>query len=456
MISMRCALVCGVGGLAVAAAACQDDAVTPSPVVRFAAIQFVNAVSDTGEMDFRVVDIVSNAAMFDAVFRDADSFPQPIEAGQRQIRVFMSSLNDQGVASTVVRDTGFDFLEGERYTFTLQGFARTGQTPGLQAVIERKVPAPPVVAGQVAIRARHLAPALDPYPTTAVDVWVVPRGSAALSGTPTISNVSFGDTTSYASVATGTYRVAVTATGTTAPILFQSNVPPGAAAAGTGSAIAGTNVAGSALTVALTGRSVEGSRAPFSFTAIRGFSSITTTGTTEADTIATAVTPTPHGLTTADTVIINAAVDTVTGVTGAYNGTFRVLAVVNANTFTYRINGARVRAATATGHPFWLFARDGPTFNGRPISSLTSVGTTATVLTMGSHGLATNDIVTIRGASEAAYVGSFAVTRVDATTFTYPTNGTPAASPATGTPVYRAANLDFAHPSVTVLVDRRP
>jgi hypothetical protein len=456
MTSIRCALVFGVGGLAVAAAACQDDAVTPSPVVRYAAIQFVNAVPDTGEMDFRVVDIVSNAGLFDAVFRDADSFPQPIEVGQRQIRVFMSSLNDQAVASTVVWDTVYDFVESERYTFTLQGYARTGQTPALRAVIERKVAAPAPRPDTVAIRVRHLAPALDPNPTTPVDVWVVARGSAALSGTPTIQNVSFGDTTSYAFLPRGTYRVAVTATGTTAPILFQSNLPPGAAAAGTGSAIAGTNVAGSALTIALTGRSVEDSRAPFSFYAIRGFSSITTTGTTMADTMATAVTPTPHGLTTADTVIINAAVDTVTGVTGGYNGTFPVVQVVDANTFIYRINGPRVRAAVATGHPFWLLVRNGSKFNGRPISSLTSVGATATVLTMGGHALATNDIVTIRGASEAAYNGSFAVTVVNTTTFTYTTNGTPSASPATGTPVYRAASVDFAHPNVTVLVDRRP
>ena len=83
-------------------------------------------------------------------------------------------------------------------------------------------------------------------------------------------------------------------------------------------------------------------------------------------------------------------------------------------------------------------------------------GTTATVVTQGSHGLVTNAIATIGGANETAYNGSFAVTVVNGTTFTYTTNGTPSATPATGTPVFRAGAADFTGPTVIFLIDRRP
>jgi putative transposon-encoded protein len=65
------------------------------------------------------------------------------------------------------------------------------------------------------------------------------------------------------------------------------------------------------------------------------------------------------------------------------------------------------------------------------VSSITRSGTTATV-TLANHGLITGEVVTISGAEQGAYNGTFAVTVLDANRFTYTVANT-LATPATGT-----------------------
>src|SRR5207249_9956101 len=94
--------------------------------------------------------------------------------------------------------------------------------------------------------------------------------------------------------------------------------------------------------------------------------------------------------------------------------------------------------------------------NGLGVSRLSATGTTATLVTTSSHGLAKNDIITISGANEAEYNGSFAVDSVvSSSTVRYTANGTPAAA-ATGAPVWRRGADDFTRPNVMFLIDRRP
>lgn len=435
------------GAVASALLACQDEGATPTSQVPIAGLRYVNIVSDTGALDIRIVDIVGDApATFGATFRTGGSPAgaglqtsppyQAVEAGTRRIRVFNSST-DPLIAQQEHLDTTFTFEANRSYTFALHGFSRTGQTPTLEAAIQADAP-PASVAGQIAVRTWQLASGLDPSATTPLDAWVVARGSAALSGAPTTAGESYPDTSSYVNVATGTYRVAFTAAGTTQPILFQANMPPG------GAGIAGTTVAGTAITAVVVPRSVPGSRAPLPFTAIQGISSLTSN---PLDSTVAAVTAAPHGLATGNSVIINGADTTI------YNGTFTVT-VVDPSTFTYRASRATA-GSPATGYPFWLLSSAASSFNGLPVSRLSATGTTATLVTLGSHGLATNDIVTIIGATQPEYNGSFAVTVGDATTVTYTANGTPA-SPATGTPIWRRAGDDFTGPNIMFLIDRRP
>lgn len=69
--------------------------------------------------------------------------------------------------------------------------------------------------------------------------------------------------------------------------------------------------------------------------------------------------------------------------------------------------------------------------SGATISSITRVGTTATLTTATAHGLATNDYVTVVGASPADYNGTFQITSTGASTFTYVMATTPASSAST-------------------------
>ena len=65
------------------------------------------------------------------------------------------------------------------------------------------------------------------------------------------------------------------------------------------------------------------------------------------------------------------------------------------------------------------------------VTSITRVGTTATV-TCNGHGYANGNSVTIAGATQPEYNGTFTITNVAANTFDYTVTGTPA-TPATGT-----------------------
>src|SRR6266850_4734029 len=77
--------------LAAVASACSKEQSFTEPLPPLAAIHWVNAVPDTGQQDMRIVDIVSNAGLFDADFRGSNMFYQPIEAGSRTVRIFNSS-----------------------------------------------------------------------------------------------------------------------------------------------------------------------------------------------------------------------------------------------------------------------------------------------------------------------------------------------------------------------------
>lgn len=69
------------------------------------------------------------------------------------------------------------------------------------------------------------------------------------------------------------------------------------------------------------------------------------------------------------------------------------------------------------------------------ITSITSVGTTATVTTTANHGISSTSYVTISGATQAEYNGTYLATQTGADTFTYTFAGS-GTSPATGTIVY--------------------
>jgi hypothetical protein len=261
MISFRSWAVCAT---VVAALGCEKEATFTEPLPDFAAIHFVNAVPDTMQQDFRVVDIVSNAGLFDANFRGTNMFYQGIESGSRTLRVFLSSA-DPTIAQQVLQESPLSLTTGTGYTYIHAGFARTGSTPGRTAILIQDTPPTPATS-QIGFRIINVAAGLGP-----VDVWVRQRPVNAttadsLPDTRTVANLAFGAASAYAvfgrdSVAADTSRIVFTAAGTKTPVLASIVAPAGVAGTATADPIAGSRVAQTVLTAVLVPRSVAGSPA---------------------------------------------------------------------------------------------------------------------------------------------------------------------------------------------------
>jgi hypothetical protein len=237
--------------------ACDEgETTTPVDPAALAAVRVINAVPDTMAMDYRFVDFVTNAGLFDATYRTNQAQYQPIDAGSHTLRVFLSS-SDQAVATIVVNETTFSFAEGGYYTVLHSGYMRSGSSPAATlTIVEDDAPTP--AAGKVALRALNLAGDLG-----AVDVFVGITSSGLPTATATWTNVAFGTFTPYVEVNADTLHVAATATGTSTPLLVANTAAPrGAPASGTTSPITGVQIAGSAITVVVLSRSVAGSMAP--------------------------------------------------------------------------------------------------------------------------------------------------------------------------------------------------
>ena len=71
------------------------------------------------------------------------------------------------------------------------------------------------------------------------------------------------------------------------------------------------------------------------------------------------------------------------------------------------------------------------TYSGQTISSITRVTTTATLTTASAHNLTTGTFVTVSGAVPVEYNGTFSITVVDTTSFTYTMLSTPSGSAST-------------------------
>lgn len=248
------------------AVGCKKDATFTQPLPLYAHITWVNAVSDTGQLDVRVVDIPTNASFMDANFRTAQPFPLNIEPGTRHIKVFNSSTVDT-IAKKVLLDTTYTFADEQPYSFWLTGLARPGSTYPLTAVITNLTPATPG-PGQFAMRVLNLAPSLAGSirtiadTTVGADAFVLGR-NVLPSGTPAFSNLDYGQVSAYVNIDTGAYRLALTTTGATDPMIVQATLPTGTAAAPGGTpGIAGSRIAGSVLTAIIVPRSVPASAAP--------------------------------------------------------------------------------------------------------------------------------------------------------------------------------------------------
>lgn len=246
-------------------AACDEgDSTSPPPNVPTAAVRFINAVPDTMGLDYRFVDVVTNAGMYLAPFRTLQAHHQTLPAGEHTFRVFLNNgSGDPAILSTVVHEQTFTYAEDVSYTVVHSGFMRAGSTPAATVTVQQDNPAVPA-AGRVGLRVMHLGAGMGP-----VDVFVGTNSTAdqTPAATPTWTSVSYGQSTAYVEMDTAALRVAVTAPATTTPLLVSNTAAPaGSHASETSSAITGVRIAGSVLTVVILPPSVAGSMAPAGFT----------------------------------------------------------------------------------------------------------------------------------------------------------------------------------------------
>ena len=249
-------------GLVAVGLGCKKDATFTEPLPNYAHITWLNAVSDTMQLDFRIIDIPTNASFMDADFRSAQPFPINLEPGARHIKVFLSSTADS-IAKQFLLDTTYTFAADQPYFFYLSGRARAG---GARATITTLAPPTPP-AGQFAIRFLNLAPSLAgsvraiPDTSAAPDIFITAR-KARPTGAPAVAGLAYGTMSPYVMVDTGSYRIELLAPGSTDPAIVQTMIPPGTVASAGTPAIAGSSVAGSVLTAVIVARSDPTSKAP--------------------------------------------------------------------------------------------------------------------------------------------------------------------------------------------------
>jgi hypothetical protein len=149
-------LVLGVAVLG--AGACKDKSgiTDPRALDPAATIRFINAVVDTGTVDFRFQDKVENLPMLLGVpFRGTSGFFTRVAAGTRPVRIFVNSTDPVQAQKRLI-DTTITLKADTRYTLIYAGAAR-GNADRL-VVIEETTPPPTPAAGSVAVRALNADP----------------------------------------------------------------------------------------------------------------------------------------------------------------------------------------------------------------------------------------------------------------------------------------------------------
>ena len=256
-------------GALMAVGCSKDDGPFFAPVVPLAYTRFINAIPDTGSVDFRFVDLVEYSPFaVQVAYRGFQPY-QGTAPGARHLKVF---TNPGGVNSNLPQVTGVildespTFEANKYYTIVAVGYARTTGTPRVKLqVYEDVIPDP---GSNVALRVVNLGTGL-----ASLNVGVTSTYDAAIP-TPTFSNVAYLGASAYVTRAPGAAYLRVQETtsateiiapgGTGATLGVNRQVPPGTAGDPLNNltTIGGALQAGSAVTAYVFPRSVAGSTAP--------------------------------------------------------------------------------------------------------------------------------------------------------------------------------------------------
>jgi len=248
-------------GALMAVGCSKDDGPFFAPQVPLAYTRFINAIPDTGAVDFRFIDLLEYSPF--AVQLPYRSFTpyQGTAPGARHLKVF---TNPGGTATQIPFVTGVvvdetpTFEAGKYYTLVAVGFARTAGTPRVKLQVYEDVI--PDAGSNVAFRVINLGTGLG-----SVNVGVTANATDAIPGTPTFNNVAYLGASAYVTRPAGNawFRVQ---DGTAAEIVTGNGrqAPTGAAGDPLNNltTIGGSGQAGSVVTAFVFPRSVAGSTAP--------------------------------------------------------------------------------------------------------------------------------------------------------------------------------------------------
>ena len=248
-------------GALMAVGCSKDDGPFFAPQVPLAYTRFINAIPDTGAVDFRFIDLLEYSPF--AVQLPYRSFTpyQGTAPGARHLKVFTNpggSATQIPFVTGVVVDETPTFEAGKYYTLVAVGYARTAGTPRVKLQVYED--AIPDAGSNVAFRVVNLGTGLG-----SVNVGVTANATDAIPGTPTFSNVAYLGASAYVTRPAGNawFRVQ---DGTAAEIVTGNGrqAPTGAAGDPLNNltTIGGSGQAGSVVTAFVFPRSVAGSTAP--------------------------------------------------------------------------------------------------------------------------------------------------------------------------------------------------
>ncbi len=173
------------------AACSKDTGPTVNTLGPRASVRVINAVPDTGSMDYRFVDSVEAPIELGLVFRAASGY-QPFKVGARRVRAFAASQSPTIVFGAPIIDQVINLEANKYYTLIHVGLANTGGTGDSIIVLVDSIPTLAALNNSVAIRGVHAAPSVG-----AVNVFTTRTVAAALPATPAFANLQYGRTTGY-------------------------------------------------------------------------------------------------------------------------------------------------------------------------------------------------------------------------------------------------------------------
>jgi uncharacterized protein DUF4397 len=257
----RIGLAC-IGAL-LAVGCSESDGPFFAPEVPLAYTRFINAIPDTGAIDFRFVDLVEYSPFaVQLAYRGFTPY-QGTATGARHLKVFTnpggSNTLIQHVTNVVLEESP-TFEAGKYYTLVAVGYSRTTGTPRVKLqVYEDPIPDP---GTQVAFRVVNLATGLS-----SLDVSLTSTSTDAIPATPNVAdNLAYLATSAYLTRAPGSawFRVQESTSATEIVTGNGRQAPAGAAGDPLNNltTIGGSGQAGSAVTAWIFPRTVAGSTAP--------------------------------------------------------------------------------------------------------------------------------------------------------------------------------------------------